>query len=72
MHLDMDVTLDKTACSINPFVCDLAMMVPMVPMAPSLPNHKRMDLLKKVTNMNLPIFNNKFLILNKVFEILNF
>jgi hypothetical protein len=31
-----------------------------------------MDLLKEVTIMNLPCFNNKFCILNKVFDILNF
>ena len=38
----------------------------------SLQNHKRMDSLKKVIGMNLLFFNNNFLILNKVFEILNF
>ena len=38
----------------------------------TVPNHKRMDLLKNVTNMNLLFLNNKFFILNKVFDILNF
>ena len=38
----------------------------------TLPHLKGMDLLKKVTNMNLSFFNGKFLVLNKVFDILNF
>ena len=53
-------------------VCDLATWSQLAPSNTTLSNQKQMDLLKKVTNMNLPIFNNKFLILNKVFEILNF
>ena len=32
----------------------------------TLPNHKQMHLLKKVTSMNLLFYNNKFFILNKV------
>ena len=36
------------------------------------PHLKRMDLLKNVINMNLLLFNNKFLVLNEVFDISNF
>ena len=35
-------------------------------MGTTLPHLKGMDLLKKVTNMNLSFFNGKFLVLNKV------
>jgi hypothetical protein len=38
----------------------------------TLPNHKQMDLLKKVISMNLLLFNKFFLILNKFFDSLNF
>ena len=48
------------------------MMVSSAPSDTTLPNHKQMDLLKKVINMNLLFFDNKFFILNKVFDILNF
>ena len=44
------------------------MMVSSAPSDTTLPNHKQMDLLKKVINMNLPFFNKKNFILTKVFE----
>ena len=34
----------------------------------TLPHHKQMDLLKKIINMNLLFFDNKLLVLIKVFE----
>ena len=51
---------------------DLAMWCQIVSIGTKLPNHKWMDLLKKVIDMNLLFFNNKFFILNKVFDTMNF
>ena len=44
----------------------------MVPIGTTLPHHKQMSLLKKVINMNLLFFDNKFFVPNKVFDILSF
>ena len=52
--------------------CGAEMWCQSAPYSTTLPHHKRMDLLKKVINMNLLFINNKFFILNKVFDILNF
>ena len=44
----------------------------MVSIDTTLPNHKWIDFLKKVININLLFFNNKFFILYEFFYILNF
>ena len=45
--------------SINPFVCDVAMWCQSAPSGTTLPHHKQMDLLKKVSNMDLLFFSVK-------------
>ena len=50
---------------------DVEMWIQYVPSGNKLPHLKQMDLLKKVIDMNLLVFNYKFLVLNKIFDILN-
>ena len=50
---------------------DVEMWIQYVPSGTKLPQLKQMDLLKKVIGRNLLVFNNKFLVLNKIFDILN-
>ena len=60
----------------QPFRVAVAYLYPMFKLAghfvgTTLPHHKQMDLMKKNINMNLLFFDNKFFVLNKIFEVLD-
>ena len=57
---------------ISPFICDLAKMVSDGADGTIIAKSQTNGLIKKNFGVNLLFFNNKFFILNKVFEILNF